>query len=191
MSGGDRLISPIRHSMIHWLDESGERLYLVASRGYAQSGVGSEIRSGTASSASRPARARRFASRIPQPSTPTVAQRGKHSRNTIGGPTRSRVARTGFALARQSACGADRRAWQLLGVLYVEDVADSQFGYDEEDALVTIAQHLGLAAFLLAQPVEPDARKSKKPTDALRRPASRWRCATTRRTTPCSSMRTI
>ena len=36
----------VRHSMIHWLDESGERLYLVASRGYAQSGVGSEIQIG-------------------------------------------------------------------------------------------------------------------------------------------------
>ena len=36
----------VQHSMIHWLDEAGERLYLVASRGYAQSGVGSEIQMG-------------------------------------------------------------------------------------------------------------------------------------------------
>ncbi|MFN0300573.1 MAG: GAF domain-containing protein, partial [Burkholderiales bacterium] len=33
----------IRHSMIVMLDAPGRRLYTVASRGYAQSGVGSEI----------------------------------------------------------------------------------------------------------------------------------------------------
>lgn len=34
---------------------------------------------------------------------------------------------------------------RLLGVLYVENVADLHFGYDDEDALVAFAAQLGLA----------------------------------------------
>jgi adenylate cyclase len=157
----------VRHSMIHWLDESGERLYLVASRGYAQSGVGSEIQIGhgvigVAASA-------RTAIRV----THTTAE------YTYSRAARASIRATQFADRLEAELpapglpspGSQLAApivarGQLLGVLYVEDVADSQFGYDEEDALVTIAQHLGLAAFMLAQPVEADARKSKQPAGA-------------------------
>ena len=47
-------------------------------------------------------------------------------------------------------------------MLYVEDVADSQFGYDEEDALVTIAQHVGLAAITTAQHSDLESRRAKQ-----------------------------
>jgi adenylate cyclase len=43
---------------------------------------------------------------------------------------------------------------RLLGVLYVENVADLHFGYDDEDALVAFAAQLGLAMHHLQQAEE-------------------------------------
>jgi GAF domain-containing protein len=51
---------------------------------------------------------------------------------------------------------------QLLGVLYVEDTQESQFGYDEEDALVAVAQHIGLAAQLAGQSTGEEAKRTRR-----------------------------
>jgi adenylate cyclase len=40
---------------------------------------------------------------------------------------------------------------RLLGVLCLEAKEERRFGYDEEDAMVAFAQHLGLAALMLEQ----------------------------------------
>jgi adenylate cyclase len=145
----------VSHSMIHWLDESGQRLYLVASRGYAQSGIGSEIQLGqgvigvTASA--------RTSIRI----THTTAEYS-YSRAARESIRQSKLAdrlEAEIPLAGLAAPGSQLAVpiiarSQLLGVLYLEHEAESQFGYDEEDAFVTIAQHLGLAAQSLAQGAE-------------------------------------
>ncbi|HMN44322.1 MAG TPA: GAF domain-containing protein [Povalibacter sp.] len=142
----------IAHSMIHWLDESGERLYLVASRGYAQSGVGSEIQLGqgvigVAASALTSIRVTHATSEY----TYSRAARDSVRASQLADRLEAEIPSPGLpAPGSQLAVPITARG-QLLGVLYLEHPAESQFGYDEEDAVVTMAQHLGLAAWMLGQ----------------------------------------
>ena len=157
----------VRHSMIHWLDESGERLYLVASRGYAKSGVGSEIQIGqgvigVAASARTSIRITHTTSEY----TYSRAARESIRETQLADRLEAELPAPGLPSPGSQLAAPIVARGQLLGVLYVEDVADSQFGYDEEDALVTIAQHLGLAALTLSYQVDPDARKPKQPSAA-------------------------
>ena len=153
----------IGHSMIHWLDESGERLYLVASHGYEQYGAGSEIQLGhgvigVAANA-------RISIRITHATSEyTYSRAARESvRDTqLADRLEAEIPAPGLpAPGSQLAVPITARG-ALLGVLYVEDAADSQFGYDEEDALVAIAQHLGLAAQLLSQSVERESPQPRK-----------------------------
>ena len=57
---------------------------------------------------------------------------------------------------------------RTLGVLCLEDAEESKFGYDEEDAVVSMAQHLGLAAHILGQSGDGAERPRNK---AAREPA--------------------
>jgi putative methionine-R-sulfoxide reductase with GAF domain len=136
--------------MVLMFDEPGQRLYTVASRGYESSGVGSEIALGqgvigVAARESTPIRishattefgygrairasaaaagmADRLETEIPFPGLP-------ESRSQLAVPI--------------SACN------RLVGVLYVESPADLRFGYDDEDALVAFAAHLGAGIHVL------------------------------------------
>ena len=161
------------HSMIHWLDESGERLYLVASRGYAQSGVGSEIQLGqgvigVAASARTSIRITHATSEY----TYSRAARESVRQSQLADRLEAEIPAPGLAApGSQLAVPILVRA-QLLGVLYVEDARDSQFGYDEEDALVAIAQHLGLAAQLLVQSAQGTPQRTRKAARATE-PAGR------------------
>jgi len=152
----------VRHSMIHWLDESGERLYLVASRGYAQSGIGSEIQLaqgviGAAASAQTSIRITHATSEY----TYSRAARESVRATQLADRLEAEIPLPGLpAPGSQLAVPIAARA-RLLGVLYLEDAAESQFGYDEEDALVAIAQHLGLAAQMLSQTSERNADRPR------------------------------
>lgn len=154
----------VRHSMIHWLDESGERLYLVASRGYAQSGVGSEIHLGqgvigTAASARTSIRITHATSEY----TYSRAARESVRTTQLADRLEAEIPQPGLpAPGSQLAVPITVRN-RLLGVLYLEDADDSQFGYDEEDALVAIAQHLGLAAHMLGQSSEGHTDRPRSP----------------------------
>lgn len=140
----------VEHSMIHWLDESGERLYLVASHGYAQSGVGSEIQLGqgvigVAANARTSIRVTHATSEY----TYSRAARDSIRESQLADRLEAEIPSPGLpSPGSQLAVPITARS-QLLGVLYLEHPADSQFGYDEEDAVVTMAQHLGLAAYML------------------------------------------
>lgn len=145
----------VAHSMIHWLDEGGERLYLVASRGYAQSGVGSEIQLGhgvigTAAAARTSIRITHATSEY----TYSRAARESVRESQLADRLEAEIPAPGLAAPGSQLAVPIVAREQLLGVLYVEDERDSQFGYDEEDAFVAVAQHLGLAALLLGQSVE-------------------------------------
>jgi len=152
----------VRHSMIHWLDESGERLYLVASRGYAQSGVGSEIQLGqgvigVAASARTSIRVTHATSEY----TYSRAARESVRTTQLADRLEAEIPLPGLpAPGSQLAVPITART-RLLGVLYLEDADESQFGYDEEDAVVAIAQHLGLAAQMLSQTSERNADRPR------------------------------
>jgi len=147
----------VAHSMIHWLDESGERLYLVASRGYAQSGVGSEIHLGqgvigVAANARTSIRVTHATSEY----TYSRAARESVRQSHLADRLEAEIPSPGLPSPGSQLAVPITVRDQLLGVLYLEDAADSRFGYDEEDAVVTMAQHLGLAAHMLGQTSERD-----------------------------------
>jgi len=159
-----------QHSMIHWLDESGERLYLVASRGYPRSGVGSEIQMGQGVIGM--AAKARTSIRITHATTEYTYSRA----------TRSSVRDSHLAdrlEAEIPLAGLDRPGsqlavpilshGQLLGVLCLEAIEESRFGYDEEDALVAFAQHLALAAQILEQSSDKQEEAMRK-TEAIKAP---------------------
>lgn len=153
----------VKHAMIHWLDESGERLYLIASRGYSQSGVGSEIQLGqgvigVAASARTSIRITHTTSEY----TYSRAARESIRDSQLADRLEAELPAPGLPAPGSQLAAPIVARNRLLGVLYVEDPADSQFGYDEEDALVTIAQHLGLAAYMLEPPGDQDARKTHR-----------------------------
>ncbi|HWK74280.1 MAG TPA: GAF domain-containing protein [Povalibacter sp.] len=152
----------VRHSMIHWLDESGERLYLVASRGYAQSGIGSEIQLGQGVIGVA-ARARTSIRVTHATSEYTYSRAARESVRTtqLADRLEAEIPLPGLpAPGSQLAVPITART-RLLGVLYLEDADESQFGYDEEDAVVAIAQHLGLAAQMLSQTSERNADRPR------------------------------
>lgn len=136
----------IGHLMLLMHDEARGRLYTLASRGYPESGIGSEIPVG-AGVIGICARER----------TP-IRIGFTNSEYTYGRTVRDSITADGQADALETAIplpGLPDAASQmavpisvagrLLGVLYVESVTDLHFGYDEEDALVAFAAQLGLA----------------------------------------------
>ena len=154
------------HSMIHWLDESGERLYLVASRGYAQSGVGSEIHMGhgvigTAASARTSIRITHATSEYTYSRAARESVRDTHLADRL----EAEIPLAGLERPGSQLAVPITSRGQLLGVLSLEAIEESRFGYDEEDAMVAFAQHLGLAAQLLEQAGEKQEDLSRKASD--------------------------
>jgi adenylate cyclase len=142
----------IRHAMLFMLDGPAGRLYAVASRGYNESGVGSEIAIGdgvigVAARERTPIRIGHMTSEYGygRAIRRHIEQRGMGVilENEIPLPglpeSRSQLAVPIFAFGR------------LLGVLFVESSEDLRFGYDDEDALVALAAQLGIAIHALQQ----------------------------------------
>ncbi|MFB0934937.1 MAG: GAF domain-containing protein, partial [Propionivibrio sp.] len=136
----------IGHVMLLMHDDGRGRLYTLASRGYPESGIGSEIPVG-AGVIGICARER----------TP-IRIGFMTSEYAYGRTVRDSIAADGDADALETAIPLpglpDARSQlavpitafdRLTGVLYVESVADLHFGYDDEDALVAFAAQLGLA----------------------------------------------
>ena len=152
----------IRHSMLLALDETGERLYTVASRGYPASGVGSEIPLGqgvigVAAKQRTPIRISHMTAEY----TYTRAVRDSLVQDGQGDQLDTEIPFPGLAaphsqLAVPILCGG-----KAVGVLYVESPEDRRFSYDDEDVLVSIATQFGLQMHLLSTvpeiPDEPEA----------------------------------
>lgn len=145
----------VRHSMLLLLDESGGKLYTVASRGYAESGVGSEIALGCGvigvSAAHRtPIRISHMSSEYSY----GRAIRESAERDGLGTLLETAIPLPGLPDSRSQLATPILHAGRLLGVLYVESEEDLRFGYDHEDALVAYAVQLGLAMVCLQQSAE-------------------------------------
>ena len=135
----------IGHAMLLILDAEGGRLYTVASRGYGASGAGSEVAlgEGVIGVAAR----MRTPIRINHMTLETAYSRAirDHLHASGGAGTLEReIALPGLEqahsqLALPIACGET-----LLGVLFVESIEDMRFGWDDEDAMATIAAHVGV-----------------------------------------------
>ena len=137
----------IEHAMVLMHDAAGRNLYTVASRGYPESGIGSEIPlgAGVIGVAAQEQTAIRIGFMTSDYSYTRAVQQGN-------GETREReipfpgLAAPHSQLAVPITCGG-----RLLGVLHVESEERLRFSYEHEDALVALAVQLGLAMQLLEQ----------------------------------------
>ncbi|MCO6411284.1 MAG: GAF domain-containing protein [Thiogranum sp.] len=145
----------IRHAMLLVHDAARARLYTVASRGYPQSGVGSEIGigEGIIGVAARERSPIRIGYAAQEYLYSRVVREG-FEKSTAGDALETSIpfpglADSGSQLAVPVSCG-DR----LHGVLYVESPQERRFTYEEEDALVVLAGQLSLSIELLAHTAE-------------------------------------
>jgi adenylate cyclase len=136
----------IDHLMLLMHDEGRGRLYTLASRGYSASGIGSEtpVGAGVIGICAR----ERTPIRIGFMSSEYAY--GRTVRDSIatdgdGDALETAIPLPGLPEAASQMAVPITAIGHLLGVLYVESVADLHFGYDDEDALVAFAAQLGLA----------------------------------------------
>lgn len=145
----------IRHSIVLIADPTGSRLYTVASRGYAQSGIGSEIAAGcgvigVAAAQATPIRVTHMTAEYSY----SRAMRESAEREGLAGLIETSIPLPGLADSRSQLAVPILMAARVQGVLFVESQEDMRFGYDDEDALVAFAAALGLAMLYLQQSSE-------------------------------------
>jgi len=118
----------------------------VASRGYPQSGVGSEVVLGCG--VIGVAAEQRTTIRITHMTAEYSygrAMRESAERAGLGASLETAIPLPGLADSRSQLAAPILAGGQLLGVLYVESPQDLRFSYDDEDALVALAAQLGNA----------------------------------------------
>lgn len=140
----------VRHAMVLMLDAATQRLYTVASAGYATSGVGSEIAMGdgvigVAARERTPVRIGHMTSAYLY----SQAMRSSLQANVPDIEPVTDIPYPGLAEPHSQLAVPMVSGGQLLGVLFVESPDDLAFGYEDEDALVAIAGQLAAAADLL------------------------------------------
>ena len=136
----------ISHVMLLMHDEGRGRLYTLASRGYPESGIGSEIPVGAGvigicARERTPIRIGFMTTEYAYGLTVRDSIAAEGHADTL----ESAIPLPGLPEARSQLAVPVTVFDRLLGVLYVESVADLHFGYDDEDALVAFAAQLGLA----------------------------------------------
>ncbi|RJG06121.1 GAF domain-containing protein [Noviherbaspirillum cavernae] len=156
----------IGHTMVLMLDAPSARLYTVASRGYEQSGVGSEIAMGqgvigVAARERTPIRIGHMNSEYAY--SMAIRQNTEHS--NLAGALETAIPLPGLAESRSQLAVPICVVNRLLGVLYVESPQDLRFTYDDEDALVTLAAQIGTAMHLLQN--SADAGDDAPPAEAV------------------------
>jgi hypothetical protein len=140
----------IAHAMILLLDPALQRLYTVASQGYPRSGVGSEIELGhgvigMAAHARTPVRI----THMTGASLYNHAVRRALESGQPGIALETDIPYPGLAQPQSQMAAPILSAGQVLGVLFVESTEELRFTFEDEDALVAIAGHLGAAIDLL------------------------------------------
>ncbi|OOG45008.1 GAF domain-containing protein [Polaromonas sp. A23] len=155
----------IRHAMILMLDAGTQRLYTVASCGYAVSGVGSEIEMGNgvigvAARERTPVRIMHMTSAYLY----SHAIRSSLRDHAPGLLLDTNIPYPGLAEPHSQLAVPIESAGRLLGVLFAESPEDLRFGFEDEDALVTLAGHLGAAIDLMQ--ARPDTLDTPFPLPA-------------------------
>ena len=153
----------ISHAMVLMHDEAASRLYTVASRGYETSGVGSEIPLGegvigVAAREKTPIRITHFASDY------VYSRAVQESIAGQPGAIESRIPLPGLAEPHSQLAVPVLAQGRLLGILFTESAQDLCFGYDEEDALATIAAQLAQVLLALQSSASEDSAGEKQST---------------------------
>lgn len=145
LDGLDREFS-IHHTLLLMHDAAQERLYTVASRGYAQSGVGSEMPLGAgiigvAARERTPIRISHWTAEY------AYSQAVRQSMQASGGEAEleTEIPLPGLASPRSQLAVPILQGADLLGVLYAESPEDARFSYELEDALVVLMEQFALA----------------------------------------------
>jgi GAF domain/Pyridoxamine 5'-phosphate oxidase len=163
----------VRHAMLLVLDAPGRRLYTVASRGYPHSGVGSEIALGcgvigVAAEQRTPIRISHLTSEY----TYSRAVRESAERAGLGSQIETAIPFPGLADSRSQLAVPVTAGGELLGALYVESPEDLRFTHEDEDALVTVAAHVGLAALALRDQDGAAPLPAREPAASVREPGA-------------------
>lgn len=140
----------IRHAMVLVLDPATQRLYTVASCGYSTSGVGSEIRVGhgvigVAARERTPVRI----GHMTNAALYSQAMRSSFDAHIPDFEPVHEIPYPGLAQPHSQLAVPILSGARTLGVLFVESTQELQFSWEDEDALVAIAGHLGAAIELL------------------------------------------
>lgn len=140
----------IRHAMVLLLEASSQRLYTVASCGYATSGVGSEIRVGqgvigVAAREKTPVRI----GHMTNAALYSQAMRSSFDAQIPDHEPATEIPYPGLPQPHSQLAVPIVNGGRMLGVLFVESEEDLRFSYEDEDALVAIAGHLGAAMELM------------------------------------------
>jgi putative methionine-R-sulfoxide reductase with GAF domain/predicted pyridoxine 5'-phosphate oxidase superfamily flavin-nucleotide-binding protein len=158
-----------RHAMVLLLDERGEKLFTVASRGYGESGVGSEVAlgDGLIGTAAERKRTLRFSD---LDGDLRYARAVRHASREAGAPTRPEIPLPGLPDAQSHLAIPLVSHDRLVGVLAVE--SESTLGFDEgheefldivgNQAAVAI-ENLWLRAEHLETSIEPSPAKPTSP----------------------------
>jgi len=152
----------IAHAMVLMHDPAAHRLYTVASRGYAQSGVGAEVRPGegligAAAQARTPIRISHATSEFGY----GRAMREDAGRRGVAG-LEPEIPFPGLSESQSQIAVPILAGERLLGVLFAESVTAGRFGYDEEDGFMVLASHVGAMAALLEDEQHAPARSEAR-----------------------------
>ena len=134
----------IRYAMLLMADAAAGRLYTVATRGYDASGIGSEIPfgDGVIGVAAR----ERTPIRIMHRANEWGYGRAiRDSAGGLGAAIATEIPLPGLPDSRSQLAVPVIAGNALVAVLFVEDIVDRRFGFDDEDALVALAGLLGPA----------------------------------------------
>ncbi|MBX3620733.1 MAG: GAF domain-containing protein [Rhizobacter sp.] len=140
----------IEHALLLMADESRQRLYTVGSRGYAATGVGSEIAfgDGVIGVAAQYRTPIRISHMTMEYAYGRAARAGALAHDM---PLEAEIPFPGLAEPHSQLAVPIVGAQRLLGVLCVESPQDLRFTYDDEDALVALAAQLGAITHVLQQ----------------------------------------
>ena len=140
----------IHHALVLIHDAPNSRLYTVASMGYDQSGVGSEIPlgHGVVGVAAR----ERSAIRIGHATAEYAYGRAMREAAVAAGlALETQIPLPGLPASRSQMAVPIEAFGRLIGVLFVDSDRDMRFCYDDEDALVALAGQLGTSMHVLQQ----------------------------------------
>lgn len=164
----------VSHAMILMRDACAERLYTVASHGYPESGVGSEVAlgEGVVGAAARVLAPIRI-NHVTADYGYAAAIRASALSAGMGGNAMTEIPFPGLAAPASQLALPILRDGRLIGALLVESPEPMRFSHDDEDALALVADHLGALSAVLAEQEPPPARPAPPPEPAPPPPGPR------------------